>query len=151
MVYYLYHFQQCCCLSALHQQNAQKIVLLSLTAMLLFEEAMKQGHIEVSIIKCLLFGPAGVGKSCLLRLLLDMLPPPLRQSTACIEQAIRAVCVKCGIDSEGEWQKVDSDRLCDLLAGSVSKQATSIRDCKDSPPDNCMCFSFSRPGRSYTS
>ena len=95
---------------------------------------MKQGHIEVSIIKCLLFGPAGVGKTCLLRLLLDMLPPPLRQSTACIEQAIRAVCVKCGIDSEGEWQKVDSDRLCDLLAGSVSKQATSS---KDSPPDNC--------------
>ena len=98
---------------------------------------MRQGHIEVSIIKCLVFGPAGVGKTCLLRLLLDMLPPPLRQSTACIEQAIRAVCVKCGIDSEGEWQKVDSDRLCDFLAGSVSKQATSIRDCNDPPPANC--------------
>ena len=98
---------------------------------------MKQGHIEVSIIKCLLFGTAGVGKTCLLHLLLDMLPPPLRQSTACIEQAIRAICVKYGIDSEGEWQKVDSNRLCDLLAGSVSKQATSIRYCKDpSLPDD---------------
>ena len=98
---------------------------------------MKHGYIEVSIIKCLLFGPAGVGKTCLLRLLLGMLPLPLRQSTACIEQAIRAICVKYGIDSEGEWQKVDSNRLCDLLAGSVSKQATSIRYCKDpSLPDD---------------
>ena len=80
---------------------------------------MKEGYIEVSIIKCLLFGTAGVGKICFLHLLLDMLPPHLRQSTACIKQAIRAICVKYGIDSLGEWQKVDSDRLRDLLAGSV--------------------------------
>ena len=89
---------------------------------------MKQGYIEVCIIKCLLLGTAGVGKTCLLHLLLDMLPPTLRQSTACIEQAIRAICVKYGINSEGNWQKVDSDRLRDLLAGSVSKEATSIMD-----------------------
>ena len=102
--------------------------------MLLFEEAMKQGYIEVNIIKCLLFGTAGVGKTCLLQLLLDVLPPTLRQSTACIEQAIRPICMKCGIDSGGEWQKVDSDRLRDLLAGSVSKEATSMRDSTDPPP-----------------
>ena len=36
-----------------------------------------------------------------------------------IDQAIRAICIKYGIDSQGEWQKVDSDRLRDLLAGSV--------------------------------
>ena len=81
---------------------------------------MKQGYVEVSIIKCLLLGTAGVGKTCLLHLLLGMLPPHLRQSTACIEQAIRAICVKYGIDSQGEWQKVDSDGLRDRLAGSVS-------------------------------
>ena len=80
---------------------------------------MKEGYIEVSIIKCLLLGMAGVGKTCLLHLLLGMLPPHLRQSTACIEQAIRAICVKYGIDSQGEWQKVDSDGLRDRLAGSV--------------------------------
>ena len=81
---------------------------------------MKEGYIEVSIIKCLLLGTAGVGKTCLLHLLLNMLPPHLRQSTACIEQAIRAICMKYGIDSQGEWQKVDSDGLRDRLAGSVS-------------------------------
>ena len=81
---------------------------------------MKEGYIEVSIIKCLLLGTAGVGKTCLLHLLLGMLPPQLRQSTACIEQAIRAICVKYGIDSQGEWEKVDSDGLHDHLAGSVS-------------------------------
>ena len=80
---------------------------------------MKEGYIEVSIIKCLLLGTAGVGKTCLLHLLLGMLPPQVRQSTACIEQAIRAICVKCGINSQGEWQKVDSDGLRDRLAGSV--------------------------------
>ena len=80
---------------------------------------MKEGHIEVSIIKCLLLGTAGVGKTCLLHLLLDMLPPQLRQSTGCIEQAIRAICAKYGIDSVGKWQKVNSDGLHDLLAGSV--------------------------------
>ena len=81
---------------------------------------MKEGYIEVSIIKCLLLGTAGVGKTCLLHLLLGMLPPHLQQSTACIEQAIRAICVKYGIDSQGEWEKVDSDGLRDRLAGSVS-------------------------------
>ena len=81
---------------------------------------MKQGHVEVSTIKCLLLGTTGVGKTCLLHLLLGILPPQLRQSTACIEQAIRAICVKYGIDSQGEWQKVDSDGLRDRLAGSVS-------------------------------
>ena len=80
---------------------------------------MKHGYIEVCIIKCLLLGTAGVGKTCLLHLLLDMLPPMLRQSTACIEQAIRAICMKYCRDSEGNWQKVDSDKLHDLLAGSV--------------------------------
>ena len=80
---------------------------------------MKEGYIGVSIIKCLLLGTVGVGKTCFLCLLLDLLPPHLRQSTACIEQAIRAICVKYGIDSQGKWQKVDSDRLRDLLAGSV--------------------------------
>ena len=84
---------------------------------------MKEGYIEVSIIKCLLLGTAGVGKTCLLHLLLGMLPPHLRQSTACIEQAIRAVCMKYGINSQGEWQKVDSDGLRDHLAGSVLKVA----------------------------
>ena len=95
---------------------------------------MKQGHVEVCIIKCLLLGTAGVGKTCLLHLLLDMLPPPLRQSTACIEQAIRAICMKCSIDIAGKWQKVDSDGLCGLLAGSVSKEAISIRHSTDPPP-----------------
>ena len=100
--------------------------------MLLFEQAMKEAHIEVSIIKCLFLGTTGVGKTCVLHLLLDMLPPPLRQSTACIEQAIRAICVKYGIDSQGEWKKVDSDRLRDLLAGSVFYQPKA----DDVPPAN---------------
>ena len=46
-----------------------------LTAMLLFERAMREGYIEVSIIKCLLLSIAGVGKTRLLHLLLNMLPP----------------------------------------------------------------------------
>ena len=106
--------------------------------MLLFEQAMKQGYVEVSIIKCLLLGTAGVGKTCLLHLLLDMLPPSLRQSTGCIEQAIRAVCMKYGIDYQGEWQKVDSDGLRDRLAGSVScHQKKDDADASEaSLPDN---------------
>ena len=99
--------------------------------MLLFEQAMKEGYVEVSIIKCLLLGTAGVGKTCLLCLLLDMLPPHLRQSTACIEQAIRAICVKYGINKEGKWQKVDSDGLRDLLAGSVFNSPLSFNKGRD--------------------
>ena len=100
---------------------------------------MKQGYVEVSIIKCLLLGTAGVGKTCLLHLLLDMLPPSLRQSTGCIEQAIRAVCMKYGIDYQGEWQKVDSDGLQDRLAGSVSchqKKDDDADASEASLPDN---------------
>ena len=107
---------------------------------------MEQGYIEVCIIKCLLLGTAGVGKTSLLHLLLDMLPPPLRRSTACIEQAVRAICVKYGIDSGGEWQKVDSDRLHDLLAGSVFKEATSFRDSTPPPPASGSSLSHDLEG-----
>ena len=103
---------------------------------------MKQGYIEVSIIKCLLLGTAGVGKTCLLHLLLGMLPPQLRQSTACIEQAIRAICVKYGIDSQGEWQKVDSDGLRDRLAGSVS--CHQKEDGADVPPASDASLPFNQ-------
>ena len=61
--------------NSVHTETFTLIVVL--TAMLLFEQAMKEGYIEVSIIKCLLLGTAGVSKTCLLHLLLGMLPPQL--------------------------------------------------------------------------
>ena len=38
----------------------------------LYEEALKEGSVKLSIIKCLVLGIAGVGKTCLKRLLLQV-------------------------------------------------------------------------------
>ena len=56
-------------------------------------EAMKDGYVVVSLVKVIVEGPAGVGKTCLLNLLLKKPPPQDRHSTGCAEQAIRLIRV----------------------------------------------------------
>ena len=77
---------------------------------------MRKGFIEITEVKCLLVGPAGVGKTCVKYLILRKPPPHLRTSTACRDRPVRVVRVsKLG----GEWKEIDEKLLEELLAQSI--------------------------------
>ena len=77
---------------------------------------MRRGFIEITEVKCLLVGPAGVGKTCVKYLILRKPPPHSRTSTACRDRPVRVVRVsKLG----GEWKEIDEKLLEELLAQSI--------------------------------
>ena len=77
---------------------------------------MRSGFIEITEVKCLLIGPAGVGKTCVKYLILRKPPPHSRTSTACRDRPVRVVRVsKLG----GEWKEIDEKLLEELLAQSI--------------------------------
>ena len=67
------------------------------------------------LVKCVISGAAGVGKSCLELLLLGKKPPKVRRSTGCAEH-IRAVSGTRIQFFDGGWKVVSEEDLEDLLA-----------------------------------
>ena len=69
---------------------------------------MKGGYVDVSLVKVIVEGSAGVGKTCLLNLLLKRPPPQKRHSTGCAERAIQVTRVwkESGEISTEEFQKM---------------------------------------------
>ena len=85
----------------------------------IFDEAMQRGYMEAEIIKVIITGAAGVGKTHLLALLLGLLAPALRVSTGCVEKAIRAMaCLKLG-GFDGEWIVINAGLMKTLLANTL--------------------------------
>ena len=64
---------------------------------------MKMGYVNVTLVKVIVEGPAGVGKTCLMYLLLSKSPPQERHSTGCAERAIRVTRVG---KEGGEWNEI---------------------------------------------
>ena len=69
------------------------------------EEAMKNGYVVLKLVKVIVVGPAGVGKTCLIYLLLGKDPPDKRSSTGCAEQSIRVI--RIGKEGE-EWSEIST-------------------------------------------
>ena len=91
-----------------------------------FDEAMQRGYMEAEIIKVIITGAAGVGKTHLLALLLGLLAPALRVSTGCVEKAIRAMaCLKFG-GRDGDWIVIDAGMMKTLLANTLPRAHLSI-------------------------
>ena len=78
-------------------------------------EVIKKGVIEVHLVKCVISGTAGVGKTCLELLLLGKKPPKVRRSTGCAEP-IRAVSGTRIQFTDGGWKVVNEEDLEDMLA-----------------------------------
>ena len=77
---------------------------------------MKHGHVNVNVVKVILKGSAGVGKTCLTHLLLDKPPPQERQSTGCAERSIRVIQVgkeggQCNEISTNKFQKIIAEAV----------------------------------------
>ena len=77
---------------------------------------MKQGYVVVTLVKVIVEGPAGVGKTCLICLLLEKPPPKARHSTGCAERAIRVIRV----NKEGEeWNEIPAKEFEEMIAEAV--------------------------------
>ena len=77
---------------------------------------MKDGYVVVSLVKVIVEGPAGVGKTCLLNLLLKRPPPQDRHSTGCAERAIRVIRVG---KERGEWNEISTEEFQKVIAEAV--------------------------------
>ena len=82
---------------------------------------MKEGCVTVKLVKVLVVGSAGVGKTSLIKLLLDQDPPGERNSTGCLERSIRVIRVlhEKGKDQEGKWNEVPQEELDEMIAEAV--------------------------------
>ena len=77
---------------------------------------MKKGYVVVKLVKVIVVGPAGVGKTCLIYLLLSKPPPDKRHSTGCAERSIRVI----RIGKEGEqWREVSNEEFRKIIAEAV--------------------------------
>ena len=79
-------------------------------------EAMKHGHVNVNVVKVIVKGSAGVGKTCLTHLLLDKPSPQERQSTGCAERSIRVIRVG---KEGGEWNEISTNEFQKIIAEAV--------------------------------
>ena len=85
----------------------------------LFDEAMKDGYVTVKLVKVLVVGSAGVGKTSLIKLLLDQDPPEERNSTGCLEQKVIRVLRERGGDQEEKWNELSQEELDEMIAEAV--------------------------------
>ncbi|CAI8048924.1 hypothetical protein GBAR_LOCUS26958, partial [Geodia barretti] len=79
-------------------------------------EAMKQGYVNVTLLEVIVEGPAGVGKTCVMYLLLSKSPPKERHSTGCAERAIRVIRVG---KEGGEWNEISTKEFQEMVAEAV--------------------------------
>ena len=77
---------------------------------------MKKGYVNVSLVKVIVEGSAGVGKTCLLNLLLKRPPPQERHSTGCAERAIRVIRVG---KTRGKWNEISTEEFEKMIAEVV--------------------------------
>ena len=94
------------------------------------EKALRKGYIITDFTTCLATGSPGSGKTHLRFLLYRLIPPPVRISTACIEEAQRAII--SSLDSEdvkeSQWKSVPSGGLKEIVAEGISAGVEEIED-----------------------
>ena len=95
----------------------------------LYDEAMKNGYVDRKIIKCLIIGAAGVGKTTIKHLLLGKEPPEKRISTGVLENPVRAVSIsKAGVHN-GSWCTVESDEeLMKMIAEAIKSEKVPMEN-----------------------
>ncbi|KAL5491065.1 hypothetical protein EMCRGX_G016282 [Ephydatia muelleri] len=118
-----------------------------------YDEAMKLGSVKLSIIKCLVLGIAGVGKTHLKRLLLSENTNVTegRVSTGLVDNPIQA-CVGsvessiAGVDENDKWTVLDEEMLWTILAKAynIEKPAkpTDVVDVNASPQQKLLPHSI---------
>ena len=86
---------------------------------------MEKGHVDTSIIKAVIVGAAGAGKSSFVSLLFDIILPHFRISTGVIEKAKRVMttCLRLGMTealNSQVWEVVGAEDLITILADAIN-------------------------------
>ena len=84
--------------------------------------AMREGRTKLLIIKALITGPPGVGKTGIRHLLLGLPPPPSRTSTPLATRATRAISfyrIKADGSGDVTWTELDDDTYLEYIAEEV--------------------------------
>ena len=94
---------------------------------------MKEGCVTVKLVKVLVVGSAGVGKTSLIKLLLDQDPPEERSSTGCLERSIRVIRVlrERGEDQEEKWNELPQEELDEMIAEVVPVLVSDLNQKKE--------------------
>ena len=98
---------------------------------------MKNGFVDRKIIKCLIIGAAGVGKTSMKHILLGKEPPEKRVSTGVLENPVRAVSISKAGYHNGSWCTVENyEELMKMIAeairsGKVPKENISVMSQND--------------------
>ena len=108
------------------------LLIFTLDSKRLFDDAMKDGFVRLNIINMLLSGVAGSGKTNLKLLLTDQPPPPVRNSTGCVEKPVR-VNIRPVSSSKYKttgrgWVEISQEKLMSLLAQIIAKQPKKSGD-----------------------
>ena len=85
-----------------------------------YKNALKDGFVSANIIKILIIGAAGVGKTHLLHLLLNKQPPDVRHSTPVMERPIQVIQTTL---KHSSFESLTDKKLYELLAQTVNKTA----------------------------
>ena len=83
---------------------------------------MREGSTKVLIVKALIIGPPGVGKTGIRYLLLGLPPPPRRTSTPLATRATRAISfyrIKADGSGDVTWTELDDDTYLNYIAEEV--------------------------------
>ena len=78
-----------------------------------YRNALKDGFVSANIMKILIIGAAGVGKTHLLHLLLNKQPPNVRHSTPVMQRPIQVIQTTL---KHSSFESLTDKRLYDLLA-----------------------------------
>ena len=101
-----------------------------------FDDAMKAGYVTVNIVNALLLGMAGVGKTSVKHILLGLLPPDVRSSTALADAPIQIHIrdmsgVKVQLREDG-WKSVEGDDLQKIVTDAISTIVSNLKHVRES-------------------
>ena len=85
---------------------------------------MKDGSVDLKIIKCLFQGPPRVGKTHLMCLLLQIVVDKFLNSTGCAEhprRAVRSIGFGASSSKEEKWKEINDDVLASLIGQAAVK------------------------------
>ena len=87
---------------------------------MLYNQALTHGYIESRSIVSVLTGAAGSGKTHVKYLLFKKNPPVIRISTPLMESPVRAVSLTKVNTENDDWQEIDDDEQCSMIAAALS-------------------------------
>ena len=102
------------------------------------------------MVKCLVQGPARVGKTHVKALVMKKkLDKGKSPSTDCVEQAVRAICTDTFAGDGESWKEVSPKELKEMIVKEMKHQEKQSQDKADSPNNN-RSESIDSPSKNYS-